>query len=203
MRAIATALGALALVAFLAAAGSAGVPGKAARFDASGKMLFPADYRTWVFLSSGHGMSYNPVANAAAEAPFDNVFVDPVSYRSFLTTGTWPEGTVLALEVRAGTSHGSINRSGAYQSGEPLGVEVHTKDTRRFGKADDGWAFFPFEGGKPATMIPRDASCYSCHAASTAVDHTFVQFYPTLLPIARAKGTLNPAYLAEERTEGH
>jgi hypothetical protein len=52
-------------------------------------------------------------------------------------------------------------------------------------------------------MIPRDASCYSCHAASTAVDHTFVQFYPTLLPIARAKGTLNPAYLAEERTEGH
>jgi hypothetical protein len=30
------------------------------------------------------------------------------------------------------------------------------------------------------------------------VDTTFVQFYPTLLPIARAKGTLTPAYLKEE-----
>jgi hypothetical protein len=29
------------------------------------------------------------------------------------------------------------------------------------------------------------------------VDNTFVQFYPTLLPIATAKGTLSAAYKAE------
>jgi hypothetical protein len=144
-------------------------------------------------------MSYNPVANAAAEPAFDNVFVDPASYRSFLETGTWPEGTVLALEIRAGTAHGSINKAGAFQSGEPLGIEVHTKDTARFG--GDGWAFFPFDGQKPATMIPREANCYACHAANTAVDRTFVQFYPTLLPIARAKGTLTAAYLAQEAAQ--
>jgi hypothetical protein len=170
-----------------------------ARFDTAGKMAFPEDYRTWVFLSSGHGMSYNPLANAAAERPFDNVFVDPASYRSFLQTGTWPEGTVLALEVHRGTSHGSINKAGAFQSGEPLAVEVHTKDTKRFG--GDGWAFFPFGEHQPATMIPREADCYACHAANTAVDRTFVQFYPTLLPIARAKGTLTAAYLAQEKSD--
>jgi len=201
MRAIPIALGILGLIAAFGAV-AAGEPQTAAQFDASGKMLFPSDYRTWVFLSSGHGMSYNPAANAAAEAPFDNVFVDPASYRAFLETGHWPEGTVLALEVRAGTSHGSINKAGAYQSGEPLGIEVHTKDTARFGKDDDGWAFFPFDGQKPATMIPRQAACYSCHAANTAVDHTFVQFYPTLLPVARAKGTLTAAYLAQEPADG-
>jgi hypothetical protein len=27
------------------------------------------------------------------------------------------------------------------------------------------------------------------------VENTFVQFYPTLLEVAKAKGTLNPAFL--------
>jgi hypothetical protein len=47
-------------------------------------------------------------------------------------------------------------------------------------------------------MIPRTANCYSCHQENGAVDTTFVQFYPTLLPIARAEKTLTAHYLAEE-----
>jgi hypothetical protein len=46
-------------------------------------------------------------------------------------------------------------------------------------------------------MIPVSADCYSCHAAHAAVDTTFVQFYPTLLPIAKGKGTLSAAYQKE------
>ena len=46
-------------------------------------------------------------------------------------------------------------------------------------------------------MIPTSADCYTCHAAHAAVDTTFVQFYPTLLPIAEHKGTLSPAYQKE------
>jgi hypothetical protein len=60
-----------------------------------------------------------------------------------------------------------------------------------------GWAFFGFENDKPAKMTPRTADCYSCHADHAAVDNTFVQFYPTLLPIATAKGTLSAAYKTE------
>jgi hypothetical protein len=47
-------------------------------------------------------------------------------------------------------------------------------------------------------MIPTTANCYSCHSEHAAVDTTFVQFYPTLLPIAKAKGTLSPNYVKEE-----
>jgi len=43
-------------------------------------------------------------------------------------------------------------------------------------------------------MIPVTAACYSCHAAQGAADTTFVQFYPTLLPIANSKGTLSALY---------
>ena len=43
----------------------------------------------------------------------------------------------------------------------------------------------------------QPASCYTCHEQQAAVDTTFVQFYPTLLPIAKSKGTLSAAYLKE------
>lgn len=70
-------------------------------------------------------------------------------------------------------------------------MEVELKDQRRFA---GGWAFFSFErGASSAVPIPRSASCYSCHAQHGAVDNTFVQFYPTLVEIARQKGTLKPA----------
>jgi hypothetical protein len=75
-----------------------------------------------------------------------------------------------------------------------MGVEVHVKDEARF---PDKWAFFGFDDSKTAKMIPVSADCYSCHTAHAAVDTTFVQFYPTLLPIARSKGTLSTAYQKE------
>ena len=201
MRPIAIALTTLATATALCIAGSLAAQREdaAARFDDAGRMVFPVDYREWIYVTSGRGMSYAPVAANQPEPPFDNVFVNPAAYRSFLERGTWPDGTVLVLEIRGGTSHGSILQGGSFQTGAPMGTEVHVKDTARFG--GDGWAFFGFDGDKPATMIPRMASCYSCHEANTAVDRTFVQFYPTLLPVARAKGTLSPGYLEREAAE--
>ena len=73
-------------------------------------------------------------------------------------------------------------------------LEVHVKDSARF---PGGWAFFGFDDGQAAKPVPHDAACYACHAAHAAVDTTFVQFYPTLMPLAQARGTLSAAYQAE------
>jgi len=54
---------------------------------------------------------------------FTNVFVNPTAYRSFVSTGKWPDKTMLVLEIRASTSQGSINRGGAYQA-DVLAVEA-------------------------------------------------------------------------------
>jgi Cytochrome P460 len=164
--------------------------GATTRFDGQGRLLFPAAYRRWVFLSSGHGMSYAGGAGPA-NPPFDNVFVDPASFESFMRSGTWPEGTMLVLEIRGGTTHGSINKRGAYQNGDAIAVEVHAKDSNRF---NGGWGFFEFGGESPAKLLAYDAVCYSCHRDHAAVDTTFAQFYPTILPRAKALGTLSPAY---------
>jgi len=169
------------------------------QFTKENALVAPADYREWIFLSSGLGMTYGPIGESNGERPlfFDNVFVAPAAYRAFLATGTWPEKTIFVLEVMSAKEKGSINSGGHYQ-GSRARYEAEVKDSSRF--PGNGWAFFSFDVEKPAKMIPRDASCYTCHPANGAVDNTFVQFYPTLLPVARAKRTLTPAYLASEKS---
>jgi hypothetical protein len=155
-----------------------------------------ANYRTWIFLSSGVDMRYSKDGSAMSSSVFDNVFVNPEAYQAFLETGTWPEQTMLVLEVRQGTSKGSINQHGSYQNDSKLGLEVHVKDSKRF--PSTGWAFFDVAENGPGRLLPMTEDCYSCHRDHAAVDTTFVQFYPTLLGIAEKKATLSATYRAEQ-----
>ena len=148
-----------------------------------------------MYLSTGFDMSYNP-AMSMDHHMFDNVFVNPEAYQAFLKTGRWPDKTMLVLEVRGAKNRGSINQDGQFQDTDVMGMEVHVKDESRF-HAQGNWAFFGFDSDKPSKMTPTSASCYSCHAQHAAVDTTFVQFYPTLLPIARSHSTLSPNYAKE------
>ena len=173
-----------------------GANANAPSYTAAGELCRPTNYREWVYLSTGFDMSYNP-AMSMDHHMFDNVFVNPEAYQSFRQTGTWPDKTMLVLEVRGAVNKGSINQAGHFQDAEVMGLEVHLKDESRF-RAQGNWAFFGFDDGdKPAKMTPTTASCYSCHAQHAAVDTTFVQFYPTLLSIAQAHHTLSPAYTKE------
>jgi len=163
-------------------------------YTGDGQLKFPANYREWVYLSTGIDMNYRPNAGMN-HSMFDNVFVNPESYKYFVANGTWPDKTMLVLEVRGAETKSAINKAGHYQTTEVMGREVHVKDESRFpGK----WAFFGFDDAATAKMFPTEMECYSCHAQHTAVDTTFVQFYPTLIEIAKKKGTLSAAYLKEE-----
>jgi hypothetical protein len=181
----------------LAESHSAKPAGEGPSYAGNGDMLPPANYRQWIYLSSGLGMSYKPAPEDMVM--FDNVFVNPSAYRNFVTTGTWPDKTVLVLEVREAKSKGSINQQGHFQGTGLMGIEVHVKDEARFpGK----WAFFTFDSlDKNGTLIPSGAPCYSCHAAHAAVDTTFAQFYPTLLPIAKLKKTFSESFLKDEAAQ--
>jgi hypothetical protein len=161
------------------------------RFDADGQLMRPGTYREWIYLSSGLGMTYGPVNSAAPPSSerFDNVFVTPMAYKAFLQTGSWPDKTMFALEIRYAGSKGSINSGGHYQEGF-AGLEIHLKDVERF---PTKWAFFEFGSTqRTAKPLPANSSCQACHAKNGAVDETFVQFYPTLLPVAKARGTWKP-----------
>lgn len=186
-------LSALALVAGPAPAATEPLPPPA--YAADGRLPVPADYRQWTFLTSSLDMSYNRSRDPDMHM-FDNVFVQPQAYRFFVDTGTWPDHAVLVKEIRGASTKGSINRRGQFQTPELMEVEVHVKDGARF--ADGGWAFFVGDGKAPAQQIPAQADCYSCHRAHGAVDTTFVQFYPTLIDLARGHNTLSEGFRKDE-----
>jgi hypothetical protein len=169
-------------------------PTNAPRYTADGRLIFPEHYREWVYLSTGIDMNYRPDAGTG-HSQFDNVFVNPEAYKAFQATGTWPDKTMLMLEVRGAASKSAINKAGHYQTTELMGREVHVKDEARF---DGKWAFFDFDTDEPSKMYMKEMTCYSCHEQHAAADTTFVQFYPTLIEIAKKKGTLNPSYVKEE-----
>ena len=162
-------------------------------------LVRPDDYREWMFLSSGLNMTYleEVQASGSQSTPdlFQNVFVNRSSYRHFMENGTWPDPTIFVLELRRAASDVSINAEGRTQTDLAF-LEAEVKDSR----FPDGWAFFNFgpAGSMSDVATPLEgaevARCIECHTEHTAVERTFVQFYPTLYEAARQHGTLKPGF---------
>jgi hypothetical protein len=152
----------------------------AVAYTAEGYVPVP-DYSKWVFIGSG--------AFQTTEAPaprFSNVFVAPDVYDAFVRTGTWPDGTVIFSEKRAGVSTLPITANQGWgQTGEPVGFEFEVKDL-----AHGGWRYFTAPAGAGAGKpVAKQSDCTTCHAEHGAVDNTFVQFYPKLAAFAKAHHT--------------
>ncbi len=89
----------------------------------------------------------------------------------------------------------SIVTTGHFQT-DILGIEAEIKDRRIAG----GWGFFSFPSDDrgptgPTKRHPETAACYEAHAANAAVENTFTQFYPTLLSVAQAHGTVRKDFV--------
>lgn len=153
------------------------------QYEAKGNLLRPADYRDWEFLSAGLGMNYSPTPGPEL---FTNVFVQRWAYQQFMDSGRWPEQTMFVVDLRAAQSKGSINKNGHFQT-DLVALVVEIKDSAH---NPDKWAYYTFNSdSKTAEAAPKGNTCFACHDAHAAVEHTFVQFYPTLKPVAKKFGT--------------
>jgi hypothetical protein len=153
------------------------------RFNDKGELQRPSDFREWVFLTSGLGMTYGPNRTLAGRAPdFNNVFVNPDSYREFMKTGRWPDGTFFILEIRRADENVSINSAGRTQ-GARVALEAAVKDSKRY--PDGGWAYFGF----------------GQNGLRGAVEWTFTQFYPQQFEVARQMGTVRSDYDPSRKLE--
>ena len=151
------------------------------KYTKSNELTRPDNYRDWVYLSSGLGMSYSDTN--PDHQMFTNVFVPRWAYEKFVASGRWPDESIFVVEERGSSSKGSINKAGHYQT-EVMGLAVEVKDAR----FPDKWAYFNFGENKTASANPKQG-CWQCHEEHAAVEHTFVQFYPTLKPVAQKFGT--------------
>jgi hypothetical protein len=108
-----------------------------------------------------------------------------------MQTGQWPDRTIFVLEFRNSSGEASINKAGRFQT-ELVALEAEVKDSR----FADGWAYFNFGDRDAAEPLggATAAGCVECHTQHGAVERTFVQFYPTLLEVARRRGTLKSGF---------
>jgi hypothetical protein len=179
-----SALALIACVALLAAEPDQKMPKP--QYDDKGQLVRPADDREWMVLSAGYGMNYSPAPGG--HEMFTNVFVQRWAYDEFVNSGKWPEQSMFVIDERDAASRSSINQKGHYQT-DLMGLAVEVKDS---GRNPDKWAYYGFEAdGKTAGAMPHGNGCWSCHDAHAAVEHTFVQFYPTLKTVAKKLGTYN------------
>ena len=167
-------------------------PADLPQYASGDELVRPQDYREWIFVSSGFRLSNN--ASPAEGATFTNVFVNPSAYKQFLATGNWPDQTVLVEEKRTSSNKGSLNKAAQFQT-ELVGISVKVKDAARF---PDKWAYFSFDSSAKTAHANPKAACWQCHHDQGAVDSTYVQFYPTLRPVAQKLGTFHEAATGTE-----
>src|SRR5438270_6058498 len=155
-------------------------------YTADGKLMLPTNYREWVFLTSGLGMNYS--TGTGGPQLFTNVYVTTEAYREFKNSGKWPDKSMYVVEIYSPATHGSINKGGHYQNSY-MGLDIEVKDSSR----PQEWGYYNFNPGEnTAAAFPASNNCLKCHSDNGAVDHTFVQFYPTLLDFAVEKNLVKP-----------
>jgi len=149
-----------------------------ARFDASGKLLRPADLDQWVFLGTSLGMGYNaPQANAAGPGQFQVVLMEPRAYRYFIDNGHYAPGSMFLLSFYNADQRRSINKSG-YVPSNLTNFEIHLVDAR---KSPDGRVFYVFgPQDSQGNALPKGNDCVRCHVGHGAFEGTFAQFYPAI-----------------------
>jgi len=145
-------------------------------YDPAGALRRPEGYREWVFVGASLGLSYREGAAPSGPGEFHHVYIRPESYAAFLRTGSFPDRTMLVLELHEAAQKVAPSLHGLFE-GQRVALEVAVKDTR----LPDGWGYFGFGDGSLATATahPR-AACFECHRQHAAADNVFVQFYPVL-----------------------
>lgn len=125
----------------------------AAVFIGKDTLVCPAGYRQWIFAGSSDGCDSR-----------HNVYINPAAYREYVSTGKFPDGTVMVSEA----------------AGSESALQVSVKDSSRF---DGGWGYFNFtdaQGKLKAKALPEESGCRSCHQERAETDHVFTQYYPLL-----------------------
>jgi Cytochrome P460 len=157
------------------------------QYTSDGELQLPGDYRQWIFIGSSLGLSYSQGGPASMNMEmFHETLMEPTAYRHFVDTGTFREGTMLALLLHGTGEKVMPARQGKFAT-DVHGVEMAVKDTSH---RAEGWAYYNFGGmggiRTSAKAMPKE-SCYSCHVQHAKRDNVFLQFYGLLAEAAHIK----------------
>jgi YHS domain-containing protein len=170
------------------------------RYGSDGALQLPADYRQWVFIGSSLGLSYSEGGPLSMGMEmFHETLMEPTAYKHFVDTGTFREGTMLALLLH-GTGEKVLPARRGRFAADVHGVEMAVKDSSH---RAEKWAYYNFGGMSglrtTAQAMPKE-SCFNCHAQHAKRDNVFLQFYGLLAEAAHLTADATPAPPANEPT---
>lgn len=152
-----------------------------AKYEGDGSLVRPEGYREWVYI--GTPLTPNDMNNGNAAFPeFHNVYVDPESWAEYKRTGKFRDGAIVIKELTTVGSKSASSGKG-YFMGEFSGLEAAVKDSKRYPKESNGWAYYSFGHSYPlaekAKPQPQSA-CAQCHLTAPEGSMVFSQYYPVL-----------------------
>lgn len=160
-------------------------------FNESGEAALPKGYRSWVHAyAAWESITVTPLDSTVTKTPeFHSVYVEPNTYRTFMKTGKWPEGSLMVKEFSI-TSIDSKNCDGppAYVcnlggskvifSHGQTGLSLMLKDSKRYPDEPGGWSYFSFGHQAPPYeqfSPPRArAQCAQCHIDNVGPKYDYV-----------------------------
>ena len=165
------------------------------QYTSTGNLVRPKDFHTWVFVGSNLGLGYDKevAANTSREAArpelgeYHNIYLKPEDYAAYVRTRTFPDKTVLVMDVYRAQQRDAkgVVTAGSY-NGLSLGFEVAVKNKNRPDRSTTDWAYYDFADRSGGGNIPSDKAaeadkdCYDCHKAHAGDDNVWVQFYPII-----------------------
>lgn len=146
------------------------------------ELLLPANYRTWVAVApSASGMpAYRH------EHVVSKVYVEPTAYEKFVKRGTWPNHTVIVLELRDQTCSAKTPCDGV------IGLEVAAKNDA---KLPDPWSYYGimYDRHRHAASV-AEAKDVRDDSGNPPVDMRLAMAFPTLRAVIDAKpGMMQPS----------
>jgi len=132
---------------------------------------YPTGYREWVHVTSMVVFSdKSPLFGAFSG--MHHVYVNKVGLAAAKSHGTYPDGSVLVLDLLQANEV-----EGTYREGARKLLAVMQKDSQRF-KQTGGWGFEGFKDGTPRARVVTDPAgqCFACHQAQKDRDHVFSLF---------------------------
>jgi len=152
-------------------------------FNEQGQAALPKGYRSWVHAyTAWEGITTTILDGTVTKTPeFHSVYVEPNTYRTFMRTGKWPEGSLMVKEFsttsidpeNCGTPPAHVckfSTSNVIFPHGQTGIGLMLKDSKRYPKEPGGWVYFSFGHKAPpyepfSPVRPR-AQCAQCH-----IDH--------------------------------
>ena len=153
---------------------------------------FPRGIERWILAGTSLSLSYTE--GRQGSELFHNTLIEPTAYEHFRTTGTFRDGTMLALLLQPQGEGVLPARGGSFADTRGF-LEMAVKDSSRPSREQgaSSWAYYnfgtrnsnpsnsrtPSSSRTSATPMPA-RSCQSCHDQHAAYDNVFLQFYPLL-----------------------